>query len=101
MTGGIVLGIGLCFHDHAPQQTSIRLAFHQPAANQLRGNDLRWTAEEGVGQGWEILGSELGGYGSGLEDECVFDGGFAAVCTGLDSPRFMDWGLELPNPLGL
>ena len=66
MTSGIVLGIGLCFHNHAPQQTSIRLAFHQPAANQLRGNDLRWTAEEGVGQGWEILGNELGGYGSGL-----------------------------------
>ena len=55
MTGGIVLGIGLCFHNHAPQQTSIRLAFHQPAANQLRGNDLSRTTEEGVGQGWEIL----------------------------------------------
>ena len=66
MTGGIVLGIGLCFHNHAPQQTSIRLAFHQPAANQLRGNDLRWTAEEGVGQGWEVLAG-LGGYGSGLK----------------------------------
>ena len=38
---------------------------HQPAANQLRGNDLRLTAEEGVGQGWEILGDGLGGYGSG------------------------------------
>ena len=66
MTSGIVLGIGLCFHNHAPQQTSIRLAFHQPAANQLRGNDLRWTAEESVGQGWEVLSDVLGGYGSGL-----------------------------------
>ena len=63
MTGGIVLGISLGFNDHAPQQTSIRLAFHQPAANQLRGNDLRWTAEEGVG---EVLGGR-GGYGSGLK----------------------------------
>ena len=67
MTGGIVLGIRLCFHNHAPQQTSVRLAFHQPAANQLRGNDLRWTAEEGVGQGWEILGDGRGGCGSGLK----------------------------------
>ena len=42
------------------------MAFHQPAANQCRSNDLRWTAEEGVGQGWEILGDGLGGYGSGF-----------------------------------
>ena len=60
MTGGIVLGIRLRFHDHAPQQTSVRLAFHQPAANQLRGNDLRWTAEEGLGQGCEIVGDGVG-----------------------------------------
>ena len=61
MTGGIVLGIRLRFHNHAPQQTSIRLAFHQPTANQRRGNDLRWTAEEGVGQGLEIRGGRQGG----------------------------------------
>ena len=67
MTSGIVLGIRLCFHNHAPEQAAVCLAFHQPAANQLRGNDLRWTAEEGVGQGWEILGDGLGGYGSGLK----------------------------------
>ncbi len=42
------------------------MAFHQPAANQLRGNDLRWTAQEGVGQGGESLGDGLGGYGSGF-----------------------------------
>ena len=54
-------GIRLRFHNHAPEQASISLAFHQPAANQLRGNDLRWTAEEGVGQGWEILGDGRGG----------------------------------------
>ena len=68
MTSGIVLGICLCFHDHAPKQAAIGLAFHQPAANQLRGNDLRWTAEEGVGQGREERGDELGGYGSGFSD---------------------------------
>ena len=67
VTSGIVLGISLCFHNHAPKQVAVVLAFHQPAANQFRGNDLRWTAEEGVGQGWEILSDGLGGYGSGLK----------------------------------
>ena len=67
MTGGIVLGIGLCFHNHAPQQTSIRLAFHQPAAHQIGGDQLGRAAEEGVGQGWGVLGDGLGGgYGSGF-----------------------------------
>ena len=51
------------------------LAFHQPAANQRRGNDLRWTAEEGMGQGWEILGDGLAGYGNG------FCWAFASVLT--------------------
>ena len=60
--GRVVLGIRLRFHHHTPEQAAVCLPFHQPAANQLRGNDLRWTAEEGVGQGWE----ERGGYGSGL-----------------------------------
>ena len=66
MTGGVVLGIRFRFHDHAPEQAAVCLAFYQPAANQLRGNDLRWTAEESVGQGWEVLSDALGGYGSGL-----------------------------------
>ena len=66
MTGGIVLGISLRFHDHAPEQAAIGSTFHQPAANQLRGNELRWTAEEGLGQGCEIAGDGLGGYESGL-----------------------------------
>ena len=72
MTGGIVLGISLGFHDHAPEQTAVVLAFHQPAANQLRGDDLRWTAEEGVGQGWE----SVGGYGSGLKTSLTLVQGF-------------------------
>ncbi|WP_063421935.1 MULTISPECIES: hypothetical protein [Prochlorococcus] len=41
------------------------MAFHQPAANQLRSDDFRWTAEEGMGQGCEIFGDGLGGYVSG------------------------------------
>ena len=65
VTSGIVLGIGLGFNDHAPEQAAVVLAFHQPAANQLRGNHLGRAAEEAVGQGWKIFGNELGGYGNG------------------------------------
>jgi len=42
---------------------AVCLTFHQPATNELRGNDLRWTAEEGARQGWEIFGDGLDGYG--------------------------------------
>ena len=61
MTSGIVLGIGLGFNDHAPEQAAVVLAFYQPAAHQIRSDDFRWTAEEGVGEGWETLGDGLGG----------------------------------------
>ena len=64
VTSGIVLGIRLRFHDHAPQQTSIRLAFHQPAANQVRSHDLSRTTEEGVRKGWGAM-TNRAGYGSG------------------------------------
>ena len=59
------MGIRLGFHHHAPEQAAIRLAFHQPAANQLRSNNFCGAAEEGLRQGWEILGDEGGGYGRG------------------------------------
>ena len=62
MAGGLALAIRLRFHNHAPQQLAIRLAFHQQAADELGGNQLSGTAEEGLGQGWE----GLGGYGSGF-----------------------------------
>ncbi len=52
VAGGVVLGIRLRFHHHTPEQGVVCLAFHQPAANQRRGNDLGRTAEEGVGQGF-------------------------------------------------
>ena len=65
MTSGIVLGISLGFNDHAPEQAAVVLAFHQPAAHQIRGNLLCWAAEEGFRQGWEIFGDGQGGYGSG------------------------------------
>ena len=59
LAGRVVLGIRLCFQHQTPKQADVCLAFHYPAANQLRGDDLRWTAEERVGQGWEELGDEL------------------------------------------
>ena len=61
MTSRVVLGIGLGFNDHAPEQAAVVLAFHQPAAHQIRSDDFRWAAEEGVGEGWETLGDGLGG----------------------------------------
>ena len=68
MTGGIVLGISLGFNDHTPEQAAVVLTFHQPAAHQVRSDNFRWTAEEGVGKGREILGDWRGGYRSGLKE---------------------------------
>ena len=53
VTGGVVLGIRLRFHNHAPEQASISLAFHKPAAHQIGGNDLGRAAEEVLGKSWE------------------------------------------------
>ena len=61
MTGGVVLGIRLRFHNHAPEQIAIRVAFHQQAADEVGSDDLCWATEEGVREG---LGKR-GGYGSG------------------------------------
>ena len=61
MTGGVVLGIRLCFHHHTPEQAAVCLAFHQEAADELRRNLLGGAGEEALG---EVLGG-LGGYGSG------------------------------------
>jgi hypothetical protein len=59
VAGGLLLGIRLCFHNHAPKQLAIRLPFHQQAADELRGNLLGWAAEEriggGVGRAWAWL----------------------------------------------
>ena len=68
MAGGLLLGIRLRFHNHAPQQLHIRLAFHQQAADQLGGNELGGAGEEGLGEVlgwswwlWEWLGRIGGG----------------------------------------
>ena len=43
------------------------MALREATANQLRGKNLRWSAEEGVGKGWKMPCDELDGYGSGLQ----------------------------------
>jgi len=62
VAGGVVLGICLRFHNHAPQQLPNGLALHQKAANELGGNLLGGAGEEGWG---EVLGGR-GGYGGGF-----------------------------------
>ena len=62
VAGGVILGIRLRFHNHAPQQRTRGLAFDQQAADEVGGDHLGGAAEEGVG---EVLGGR-GGYGSGL-----------------------------------
>jgi hypothetical protein len=57
VAGGLLLGIRLRFHNHPPQQLTIRLVFHQQAANQLGGNLLGGAGEKRFG---EMLG-ERGG----------------------------------------
>ena len=62
MASGILLGIRLRFHNHAPQQLAIGLALHQQAADELGGNLLGGAGEEGLG---EVLGGR-GGYGMAM-----------------------------------
>ena len=53
VAGGVVLGIRLRFHNRAPQEVAIGLAFHQQAADEVGGNLLCGAAEEGLGERWE------------------------------------------------
>ena len=48
MTGGVVLGIRLDFHDHTPELTAVVLAFHQPATHQVRSYDFYYAAKAGL-----------------------------------------------------
>ncbi len=45
------------------------LSFHQQAADEVGGNQLGGAGEEGLGEGWEVLGGR-GGFGSGLMRKC-------------------------------
>jgi len=62
VAGGLLLGIRLRFHHHAPQQAAVLLALHQQAADELGGDELGGAGEERLGK---VLGGR-GGYGSGL-----------------------------------
>ena len=62
MAGGVVLGIRLGFHNHAPEQAAIGLAFHQTAAHQIGSDQLGRAGEKALGERWEIVG----GFGSRL-----------------------------------
>ena len=59
VAGGGTLGIRLRFHHHTPKQAAVVLAFHQPAAHQIRSDDFCGAAEEGVWQGWNDFGEYL------------------------------------------
>ena len=61
VAGGVVLGIRLRFHNHAPQQAPVPLALHQQATNQVGGDQLGRAGEETLGEEWD----ERIGYGSG------------------------------------
>ena len=67
MAGGIVLGIRLGFHNHAREKTAVVLAFHQPAANQIRCHNFCRAAEERLRESVEFLSDWLVGCRSGLE----------------------------------
>ena len=65
MAGGVVLGIRLGFHHHAPKQAAVLLAFHQQAADEVGGDQFGGAAEEGLGERWGVLDRRVG-YGNGL-----------------------------------
>ena len=52
VAGGVVLGIRLRFHNRAPQEVAIGLAFHQKAADEVGSNLFGRAAEEGLGERW-------------------------------------------------
>ena len=66
LAGGVVLGIRLRLHNHAPKQAAILLAFHQQAADELGGDELGGAGEEALGK---VL-DERGGYMSGCARLC-------------------------------
>jgi len=66
VAGGLLLGIRLRFHNHAPEHLAIGLAFYQQAADELGGDDLGGAGEEGLGEMvWELLRGRCG-YRDGL-----------------------------------
>ena len=68
VTSGVVLGIRLCFHNHAPEQVAVVLAFHQPATDEVGTHDLCWAGEERFGESREILNDGRDSYERDLGD---------------------------------
>jgi len=61
---GLLLGIRLRFHNHAPHQLATFLAFHQQAADELGGDEIGRAGENALGEMvWELLEGR-GGYWS-------------------------------------
>ena len=50
LAGGLLLGPHLRFHNHAPQQLARRLALHQQAADELRGELVCRAGEDRLAQ---------------------------------------------------
>jgi len=48
VAGGLLLGIRLRFHHHAPQQLATFLALHQQVSDELWGNYVGGAGEEGL-----------------------------------------------------
>ena len=67
VASGVVLGIRLRFHNHAPQKVARGLTFHQQASDEVGGDMLGGAGEEGLGERWGLLRGRSG-YGSGLGD---------------------------------
>ena len=59
------------------------MAFHQPATNELRGDQLGRAGEEGLGEGWEIVGNRLVDYRRGLATEL---GSYGKVSLAMKPP---------------
>jgi len=56
VTSRLLLRIRLRFHNHAPQQLAIPLAFHQQAADEVGGNLLGGAGKEGLTECLECWG---------------------------------------------
>ena len=64
VTSGVVLGIRLCFHNHAPKQGAVVLAFHKAAPHQVRTHLLCGAAEERERQWMQLITGYLTGFNS-------------------------------------
>ena len=62
VAGGLLLGIRLRFHNHAPQKLPSGLAFHQQAADQLGATTSSGQAKKDWGSAGRVLVAMGGTY---------------------------------------